>query len=73
MGFELCLTKAAEADYETIAHYTALHWGQAQAGRYLDQIEAGFAAIQENPALGRSKHGVPATIQGHTIGRHIIF
>ena len=43
----------AQAEMRQIWSFSFSHWGKAQADRYLGSIEARFAAIAENPKMGR--------------------
>ena len=44
---------AATKDLADIDQYSVREWGEAQADRYLNQLEACFFRLAKNPLLGR--------------------
>jgi toxin ParE1/3/4 len=69
----LRFTRRAEADLLGVAVYTLRTWGEAQASRYIRELEACCRRLAGNPSLGRScdhvRHGVRRLEQG----RHVVF
>jgi len=56
-------TAPALADIEDIATYTVNQWGEAQARKYLAQIDQTIHAIVERPESGRARYGVSSAIK----------
>lgn len=67
------LTRRAEADLHSIGAYTLQTWGEDQAIRYLDDLEACCRMLAENPMLGRACDEVRPGLRRMACGRHIIF
>lgn len=63
----------AEADLDNIGHYTLRTWGEAQADRYLGQLEECCQLIADNPALGRSCDDIRLGLRRIEQGRHVVF
>jgi toxin ParE1/3/4 len=66
-------SRRAEADLLGIGRYTLNTWGEAQATRYLDELEAFCGMLADNPALGRSSDEIRPGLRRIEHGRHIIF
>ncbi len=56
-----------------IYQYTLKTFGAAQAGRYLDEINAAFRRIQENEAIGCERDDVLEGFRSIAVGGHVIF
>jgi toxin ParE1/3/4 len=68
------LANRARTDLSAIGRFTRKKWGDAQAGRYLAQLERDLELLASNPRLGRPagtkrKPGV----RRFESGSHIIF
>jgi toxin ParE1/3/4 len=63
----------AKADLLDIGHYTLETWGEAQAGRYLDQIEDCCQLLAENPRIGRAFSSARPGLRRIEQGSHVIF
>ncbi len=70
-GFRL--TRKAAADLRSIGRYTQQTWGVRQRTRYLTQLDQRFAALAEQPSLGRPCDEVRAGYRRFHEGRHLIF
>ena len=46
-------SRRAEADLLSIGRYTLRTWGEAQAARYVGELEVCCQTLSDNPALGR--------------------
>jgi toxin ParE1/3/4 len=66
-------SRRAEADLLGIAAYTLQTWGEEQALRYLDELEACCRMLADNPALGRGCEEVRAGLRRMECGRHVVF
>lgn len=72
-NYELILTDPARDDLESIAAYSYLHWGEEQTRLYMVQLYESVTMIAGDPCVGRPRYGVPQTIKGKKVGRHVIF
>jgi len=63
----------AEQDLIGIWRYTAEHWGDAQADRYLDDLDHAINALAENPELGISRDAVRTGYRAIFIKNHVAY
>ena len=63
----------AEADLLAIAAYTLRTWGEEQAVRYIDGLEACCQMLADNPALGRACDHIRSGLRRMEHGRHVVF
>ncbi|MDA0207455.1 MAG: type II toxin-antitoxin system RelE/ParE family toxin [Acidobacteria bacterium] len=63
----------AEADLVDVWIYTQERWGETQADRYFDELEAGILRLAHNPELGRACEHIRADYRALRINRHIVF
>ena len=68
----LRFSNRAEADLLSIGDYTIQTWGESQAARYLDDLEAWCRMLAGNPALGRSCDHIRPGLRRMEIGRHVV-
>ncbi len=66
------LSPETERSLEEIEDYTARRWGEAQAERYLRDIFAAFAALANEPGLGRRRADIPEPYLVYSVGSHLI-
>lgn len=66
------ISRTARRDLAAIDDYTARHWGDAQARRYIAALWAAFDALAARPRLGRTRPGLPATLRLHKVGSHYV-
>ena len=66
-------SRRAEADLLGIGRYTLGTWGEAQAARYLDELEAFCRTLANNAALGRSCDEVRPGLRRIEHGKHVVF
>jgi toxin ParE1/3/4 len=71
--YRVKITAPAFSDIEDIAAYSFEQWGAQQADIYVSQIDRTIQAIADNPAFGRERMGVPASIKGRKSGAHVVF
>ncbi len=67
------LSRLAEADLLDIATYTLRTWGQDQAIRYVDDLEACCRKLAHNPVLGRVCDHVRPGLRRTEHARHVLF
>ncbi|MDE3201362.1 MAG: type II toxin-antitoxin system RelE/ParE family toxin [Acidobacteriota bacterium] len=67
------LSKLARADLIGIADYTVDTWGEAQALRYLSQIEEALDRLEKNPRIGRRCDPIRRGYRRHEVGEHVLF
>ncbi len=67
------LSRLAEADLLDIANYTLRAWGQDQAIRYVDDLEACCRKLADNPELGRACDHVRPGLRRMEHARHVLF
>lgn len=73
MTRSLRFSSAARRDFTNIAARSERAWGKAKTREYLDEIEAKFRAIVDNPMLGHDA-GLPREgLRRISAGRDVIF
>ena len=63
----------AEEDLTDIWVYSLQEWGIKQADKYIDQLNAGFARLETNPKLGRSRDDLRSGYFSLTLNEHIAY
>lgn len=66
-------SRFAEADLLSIGAYTLRTWGDAQAARYLDELEACCQQLADNAGLGRPCDNIRPGLYRRELGKHVIF
>jgi len=66
-------SRRAEADLMAIGAYTLRTWGEEQAARYIDGLEACFQMLADDPALGRACSDIRPGLRRMEHGRHVLF
>ena len=69
----LIYSSAAQDDLDEIASYTTEHWGDAQADRYLAELEDCCALLVNNPELGQRQEVGIKHLRRLLQGRHAIY
>lgn len=64
---------AAEDDLIEIWIYTAQQWGRDQADFYLDELEASFRKLSENPRISPECPEIRPGYRKHASGQHRIY
>lgn len=67
------LSKNAERDLRDIWDYTVETWGQVQAERYLNKLEARFLDLAKHPKKGRARDDLVPDYRSYQEGKHVIF
>jgi toxin ParE1/3/4 len=63
----------ALADLDAVVAYTLHRWDEAQAARYLAQLEAASRRLVEMPMLGRPCSHIRPGLWRYEEGRHVLF
>lgn len=66
-------SRRAEADLVDIGAYTVRTWDEAQAERYLGQLEACCQRLADSPEFGRSCDDVRPGLRRIEVGKHVVF
>lgn len=67
------LTAEAHADLVEIAIYTAERWGDRQEEIYVGRLYERFAALAEDPALGKTCGDIRPGLRRVREGSHVVF
>lgn len=66
-------SRQAEVDLENIARYTLQKWGELQAARYMDRLEACCERLASRATLGRRCDCIRPDLRRMERGSHIVF
>lgn len=66
-------SKRARRDLKEIWSYTAEHWGDDQADRYLNSLDKAIARLSRNLLLGVDFGHVRTDLRRLTVSRHRVF
>jgi len=66
-------SRQAEMDLVEIGTYTIQTWGEAQADRYLSQLETCCARLAKNPNVGRACDDIRPGLRRFEHGKHVVF
>jgi toxin ParE1/3/4 len=66
-------SRRAEADLLRIGEYTLRKWGEAQAARYIGDLEDCCQMLADNPNLGRRCDDIRPGLRRHEHGKHVLF
>lgn len=66
-------SQAARADLVDIWVETYRHWGEAQADRYLDDIDRAVTGLIDNPQMGVDCSDLLRGARKLITGRHLVF
>jgi toxin ParE1/3/4 len=67
------ISRRAERDLLSIGEYTLRPWGEAQAARYIDELEDCCLTLANNPGLDRRGDDVRPGLRRLEHGRHVVF
>lgn len=67
------LSRLARLDLFEIADYTLETWGEEQAYRYVDGLEACFHLLAESPGIGRAYDHLRSGYRRLEHSKHIVF
>jgi len=71
--FKVKLSDLAMADLVEIEDYTAKTWGEAQADKYLDQLERRIYWLAGYVQLGKPRENIEHGLFSFPEGRHVVF
>lgn len=60
-------------DLKGIWRYSFDEWDEAQADKYLAEIEAGIEKLRHNPKLGRPREEVRTGYRSLQVNQHIVY
>jgi toxin ParE1/3/4 len=66
-------SRRAETDLYDIGRYTLRTWGEAQADRYIGELEDCCQLLADNPALGRPCDEIRPGLHRMEQGKHVVF
>ncbi len=67
------LTPSAKSDLIETWHYAVKTWGEKQAEKYLQEVEAKLDKLAANPKLGLQRPEIHPEYYSFPVGKHIIF
>jgi toxin ParE1/3/4 len=67
------LTPAAQADLESIWEYTVANWSEAQAERYIRDIQTSCEGLISGATVSRSAEDIRAGYRKAATGSHVMF
>jgi len=67
------LSPRAQADLDEIWDYSAKHWGENRAERYIRELWQAIGLIVGDPRRGRSCEEVRAGYYRYAVGSHVLF
>jgi len=67
------LSRRAETDLLEISVYTLRTWGEDQAFRYVDALEAFCQMLADNPSVGRRCEDVRRGLRRMKSEKHVVF
>lgn len=70
---ELHYSQAAKSDLVDIWVETCRQWGEAQADRYLDDIDRAVTGLIDNPQMGSDCSDLLQGARKLITGRHLVF
>jgi toxin ParE1/3/4 len=70
---EIVKRPRAKRDLIGIWRYSFDEWNEAQADKYLAEIEAGIEKLRHNPKLGRPREEVRVGYRSLRINQHIVY
>jgi toxin ParE1/3/4 len=70
---EIHVQALAESDLIGIWQYSFEEWGEAQADRYLDELDSGIKGLAGNPELGIKRDYVRDEYRVLFVGSHAVY
>lgn len=70
---ELVISERAEVDLREIWRYSFDNWGEAQADRYLDELDAGMQNCGREPERGKQREAVRSGYWSIMVRKHVVF
>ncbi|MFG0284470.1 MAG: type II toxin-antitoxin system RelE/ParE family toxin [Phycisphaerales bacterium JB039] len=69
----LAISARAQVDLLEIWLWTHDRFGDAQADRYLDELDAGIRACATRPESGKDREAIRPGYRSRLFGKHIVF
>jgi plasmid stabilization system protein ParE len=69
---KLLITEQALHDIADIEEYSVAQWGKRAATKYLSDIEAALARVQEKPELLRPEEGFHPALLFYSVNKHLL-
>lgn len=70
---EFRLRPKAREDLEAVWLYSVKHWGETQAGRYIDDLTEAFQFLAENAKTGMRCDHIRQGYRRHPVARHVVY
>ena len=70
---EIVKRPRAKEDLKGIWRYSFNEWGEAQADKYLAEIEARVAQLKHNPKLGKPRDNLRRGYRSLRVNQHIVY
>lgn len=70
---EIQTSHKADSDLEDIWHYSFQQWGEEQADRYYDKLDAAINQLGHMPKIGKPREQIRLGLRAYHTGRHIIY
>ena len=70
---EVVISERAEADLREIWLYSFDNWGDAQADRYLDELDGGLQQCGVEPERGKDRESVRPGYWSRRARKHVVF
>ena len=67
------VSRRAEVDLLGIGDYTLRTWGEVQAARYMNELEACCQMLAENPRIGRRCEYIRPGLRRMEHDKHVVF
>lgn len=67
------LSNKAVEDLSGIWEYTYEAWSERQADKYYELLIDTFNSISQKPEIGKAYVEIASGVQGHAVGKHIVF
>lgn len=69
---KLLIAERALRDISEIEAYSTAEWGKSTAARYIEDLEAALARIQEQPDLLRPEEGFHPQLSFYRVNKHLL-
>ncbi len=69
----ILISERAEADLRGIWRWSYDQFGEAQADRYLDELDDGLQKCRAAPEEGRQRHAIRPDYWSRLVRKHVVF
>jgi len=70
---EIVKRPRARQDLKDIWRYSFEEWGEAQANKFLSELDAGITQLGENPRLGKPRDDLRPGYRSLRVGEHMVY